>query len=723
MKNQTSVLSIAATALLGAALSLPAVEVSYSGSDPAAKYACADLERILAPVKGKIVLERDGTMRSQEWRLKTRADGTLVISGRDGMALAYGVYSLLEDYAGVRWFAADTEIVPNLSKWRLPKLDVTGRPAILDREMFVSTDYMDGYWRLRNKETFRVAFAAGVCVGRPFACHTFAHYAKAAIKDDSLCAINSKGKIDKGNLCMTKKEVRRLVAEQMLRYIAADREKKVPAGREYTYPSIYELSQNDGDGSHCHCKECVEFSKREGSWAGPNIDFVNAVADIVGKVHPEITIRTFAYSYTELPPKTVRARDNVQVRFCRSFVFAPLVRSTYNGNVLEKWNSFAAQKSVWGYWRQYAGGFYPMVKSRRDIAEEMRFCRDCGVTGYFAEAESPLSRCFGLMQDWLFLKTAENPDRDMAKLSREFMRGYYGAAAEAMERLLTALEDGQQKVFARLDMDYISRMDSGNMAMYAVRAGFPDRAFFEEADRCLDEAERLAAAAGDARSLRHVREERAVIDRSVFDNWPRLEKEGYRADLKAKAIRYGEAKRMQIASYFKAGSGRLIDEERKKRLAELESEVGYLSAYPLATPEKFADAADILTLNWNNCGMSSLGVKDEEALGGYAKSIPVGKNAKTVIFGYYQSVFKKMGDEVSFKLGESSGPGYKLYCIAKDMEMISPHYIYLNGWHRRIWLPAVGLPMEKRDVWINAKVTENGELRFDRVFLVKNKDK
>jgi hypothetical protein len=130
-----------------------------------------------------------------------------------------------------------------------------------------------------------------------------------------------------------------------------------------------------------------------------------------------------------------------------------------------------------------------------------------------------------------------------------------------------------------------------------------------------------------------------------------------------------------------------------------------------------------LTLNWNNCGMSSQGVKDEEALGGYAKSIPVGKNAKTVIFGYYQSVFKKMGDEVSFKIGESSGSGYKLYCIAKDMEMISPHYIYLNGWHRRIWLPAVGLPMEKRDVWINAKVTENGELRFDRVFLVKNKDR
>jgi hypothetical protein len=31
--------------------------------------------------------------------------------------------------------------------------------------------------------------------------------------------------------------------------------------------------------------------------------------------------------------------------------------------------------------------------------------------------------------------------------------------------------------------------------------------------------------------------------------------------------------------------------------------------------------------------------------------------------------------------------------------------------------------MEKRDVWINAKVTAEGELRFDRVFLVKNKDR
>jgi hypothetical protein len=55
------------------------------------------------------------------------------------------------------------------------------------------------------------------------------------------------------------------------------------------------------------------------------------------------------------------------------------------------------------------------------------------------------------------------------------------------------------------------------------------------------------------------------------------------------------------------------------------------------------------------------------------------------------------------------------------MEMISPHYVYLNGWHHRVWIPSVGLPPDKRDVWINARVTEDGALRFDRIFLVKNR--
>ena len=709
--------SLAVFAIVSAAFSCAGVCVKYNGNDPAAKFAVKDLERILEKVEGCVTLKTDLSMPSQEWRLKSESSKALEISGRDGMALAYGIYSFLEEYAGVRWFAYDTEKIPDLAGWTLPIIDVKRRPAILDREMYVASDYMDGYWRLRNKETFRVAFSAGVATGSPFGCHTFAFYAKA-VTNDALRALGHNGRIDKNNLCCSKKEVREIVAGQMIEYIKKDRAKKVPAGREYVYPSIYELSQNDGGDNGCKCNACTEFAKRDGSWAGPNIDFVNDVAQRVEKVFPEVTIRTFAYSFTELPPKTVRARKNVQVRFCRSFVFAPLIDGTYNGELLKKWDAFAAQKSVWGYWRQYSGSIFPMVKSRKDIAAEMKFCKARGVVGYFAEAESPLSRSFGLMQDWLFLKLADNPVQNIDKLSNEFLNAYYGKAAPQMEAYLTYLEDRLADVYKRLDMAFISRMNSGDMAQYVVVAEFPDREFFEKADAWFDKAEKVLAEAHDEKSLRHVREERAVVDRTVFDFWPRLEKQGYKANLKDKARRYGDAKKAQAEAFLHTARGKYVDEEREKRLKLLEDEVGFMRNAPLPTPAEFKNAKDVLAYSWNNCGgIPGKVVKDEEAPGLYAYEVPSPGKVEYANFGYYQSALKKWG----YELKEKATNGYKLFCLAKDMEMQSPQYVYLNGWGPRVWLPAVGLPLEKRDVWINAKITKDGAMRFDRIFLVKNK--
>ena len=145
--------------------------------------------------------------------------------------------------------------------------------------------------------------------------------------------------------------------------------------------------------------------------------------------------------------------------------------------------------------------------------------------------------------------------------------------------------------------------------------------------------------------------------------------------------------------------------------------------FPLPTPAEFADAEDVLTLNWSNAGQPRKSVKDPAAPGGYACEIPLSPKAKSVIFGYYGAALKNWGKEVKFARGETSGEGYKLFRLAEDTEMVSPHYIYLNGWSVRVWLPSAGLPPDRRDVWINARVMKDGSLRFDRIFLVKNKAK
>ena len=74
-------------AVIGVTASAFSVEVEYAGADPAVKFAVKDAETCLAGAKGRIVLSADPSLESQAWRIRTAADGSLVISGRDGMGI------------------------------------------------------------------------------------------------------------------------------------------------------------------------------------------------------------------------------------------------------------------------------------------------------------------------------------------------------------------------------------------------------------------------------------------------------------------------------------------------------------------------------------------------------------------------------------------------------------------------------------------------------------
>jgi hypothetical protein len=58
---------------------------------------------------------------------------------------------------------------------------------------------------------------------------------------------------------------------------------------------------------------------------GVLLNFVNKVADGVGKKYPDVKIGTLAYQYSHKPPKNIRPRDNVQINLCAD---QPLCRST-----------------------------------------------------------------------------------------------------------------------------------------------------------------------------------------------------------------------------------------------------------------------------------------------------------------------------------------------------------------------------------------------------------
>ena len=69
------------------------------------------------------------------FRLKAE-DGRLRVIGENGRGVLYGVYELLERYAGCRWYAPWYTVAPKRERIEVPSnLDATERPAFLAREV------------------------------------------------------------------------------------------------------------------------------------------------------------------------------------------------------------------------------------------------------------------------------------------------------------------------------------------------------------------------------------------------------------------------------------------------------------------------------------------------------------------------------------------------------------------------------------------------------------
>ena len=721
---------VAPLLLVAGTLSAFGATINCQVDDKAVRFAADELDKFLKDARGRVELALNGNQKSQEWHIVAKA-GRVTISGCDGMGVVYGVYAFLENHLGFRWYAPDVEKVPNMVGYDLAslKIDERGRPAILEREMYVGGDLMDPYWRLRNKETRRAAFGVGVSMGSPRDCHTFTWYNAAigAKARPELLGVNAKGRTT-GLFCPSSPESRRLVAAQMKKTIRSDREKCRAKGMpRYAWPTVYELSQDDGDGSgdSCMCAKCKSLFDAAGSWSGVNIAFASSVAEQVAEEFPDVVVRTFAYSYTEHPPTNdFRAADNLSVRYCRSFVFQPLVEGNFNGETMKGWGAHVAKKHVWSYWRSFSGPLYPMVKPRSDISKEMKFCRDMHVYGYFAQNEDPLSRSFAMMQHWLFLKLAEDPERDAFALSDEFIRAYYGKAAKPISKYLDYLEKRQTECHAKIDRAFLRGVHSGNLAQYVQRA-YLDADFFRVANALLDKAERLAA--GDAAAALHVGHERLVVDRAMRSMALQLSRQGYEIDMAAAAKRVEKTLPKLVGGWCG-----LKGKSREMRLNAVKREISAWKSAIVQLPHGLT-GRDVWV--WDAAAIAGgferdIVVDDADAMYGTAVRFPA-DNQRFDPPRFFAGAYDALGrDGCELKLESGQIPADGKYHLLRlgTIRVLSPAYAYFNSWHYRTWLPTIGIEPEKREIWISAKFdgpafvpgsSAENSISYDGMFLVK----
>jgi hypothetical protein len=432
---------------------------------------------------GRLNLQLDRSkLGSDGFILRTDGDRLILVGGHPRGVLN-GVYTLLEEQFGVRWFAPELEVVPKLDVVRVPKLKRTVVPALEYREVFWTEMMRDGDFAARHRLNGPHHKLTAKHGGPAVVYYPFVHSFDALIPPDLFKEhpdyfplIKDERKDGYVQRCLTNPDVLKLATERVKQWI-----------QEHPEATIISVSQND-TFNYCQCEKCKALDDAEGSPAASLLQFVNAIAAAIEPEHPKVRIDTLAYQYTRKPPKTIRPRKNVIVRLCSiECCFAhPLETcpATENRRFVEDilaWEPVAPLLYIWDYTPNFA--HYQQIFPNFDALQpNVQFFVKHGVKGLFEQGSySPGGAGeMGPLRAYLLAKLLWNPDTDVKRHLDEFTRAYYGRSAD--------------KIKAYLDVTHapIRGQDRHAHIFDGPKSSYLTDDVYREGERLLDEAETLA---------------------------------------------------------------------------------------------------------------------------------------------------------------------------------------------------------------------------------------
>ena len=461
------------------------------------------------------------------WRddeiLICETDGGLVLTGHPRRGPLYAVCTYLEDFVGVRWWTSSEAYYPSRPLADLPVANLRFAPRLKYREAY----YLDGFdplLKVRSKINYSSAaryepatpvhpfippelggnYRLYFYEGRRSAYHSFFQVLPPDVHFEAHPDWYSLvgGKRQPHQLCLSNDEMAEAYIAETLRRL-----------REMPEANFIQVSQNDWQGA-CECEACRAIEAEDGgAHAGIYLRFANRVAEAIEKEFPHVMVDTFAYQFTRAAPSRTRPRHNVVVRLCdiECAFNRPLTEFDQNRAFLKDladWSRIApGQIFIWDYLADFHSYMLPHP-NLLSIAPNIRTFADAGAVGVFEQGDACCAAGeFAPLRFWLVSHLLWNPDADEKALIRDFVRGYYGAAA------------------APHLLDYIRLVNEAGAASATpmrcyhrnVTDWLPENVR-DDAVRAMDAA--LAAAEGEGREYaRRVRREQLSTDHMRLLNW------------------------------------------------------------------------------------------------------------------------------------------------------------------------------------------------------------
>ncbi|MFI1092370.1 DUF4838 domain-containing protein [Streptomyces sp. NPDC020917] len=369
-----------------------------------------------------------GKLADDGFALRTRGQ-TVFISGPVPRGTLYGVYWVLDRLLGVRWWAPGFTSVPRSGSVSVPAaaLNVDQVPRFRFREV-AAADGKDAAYRQHNLLNGLRGDDEFTSLPRTPGIDTWSRYWPEDRPDFFSTILPEASWASGGQIAMMDPATRAEAADRLVTLIRS----RVAAGEEPTAS----FAQNDQPWTLDAASQ--EFAAAHGGVpSAPLVDMMNDIAGRVRARIPDARLETEAYTWSFTPPTGLRVDDSVVMTVAPiSGDFGKPLMGSGNQQIAEgisEWGRIADNIVIWDYLTDFHAYPQPFPNWWAMCESFPAFAAIPAIQGYFGEgAWNVRGAEFAHLRIWVLSRLMWDPSLDPDALIREFLRGFYGAAADAL---------------------------------------------------------------------------------------------------------------------------------------------------------------------------------------------------------------------------------------------------------------------------------------------------
>ena len=400
------------------------------------------------------------------------SDGNhLVIDGADSRGTLYGVYTLLEEYFGVRWFTPTLEVVPESKDMIIDAaINRTVEPSFsVRRNDCAGTN--DAY-RARSK--MNVSFWSEAEAHGGALTYVLWDVTLDVLVPDSLFAehpeyfaMNPDGTRTTDHVCLSHPEVLPIAVKNARKAI-------LECERDSKYIHI---GQKD-NMNYCHCESCEALYEKYGTVCASTIIFTNAFADALDDEFPDFTFTFYAYNETDRPPTDTTLRCNPNVapvlcglhKACRSHPLTEcgamdgIENETFDiqygdpepqvAQDFANWIKVADTTYIYDYTINFlnTAQFFSNFETMQST---MKYMHDIGITGYIYNCGDGHYAAYNELRNYLLCKLQWDVNCDVEYHMNDFLKAFYGEeAAPYIKKIIDLQTAGFRATGHSFDFDW-----------------------------------------------------------------------------------------------------------------------------------------------------------------------------------------------------------------------------------------------------------------------------